>query len=97
MKIKECKICGNTFETSGSRITCSPECAKANQRNLAKESNRKRSGIPVKKFKRNTAVKDMAAEARKHGMTYGQYVGMMYERSGNGEINEQRQRDTNIS
>lgn len=54
VKIKKCKICGKTFETVGSRITCSPECAKANQRNLAKESNRKRSGIPVKKFKRNT-------------------------------------------
>ena len=78
MKIKKCKICGKTFETVGSRITCSPECAKANQRNLAKESNRKRSGIPVKKFKRNTAVRDMAAVAKEHGMTYGEYVGTLY-------------------
>lgn len=63
MKIKECKICGNTFETSGSRVTCSPECARINQRELEKESYRRRSRL--KKSKKNMTVRDIAVEARK--------------------------------
>ncbi len=88
MKIKKCKICGKTFNAAGSKATCSDECARINQNNLSRISYRKSRGLTVKKFKRNTAVRDMAAEAREHGMTYGQYVGMMYERSRNGEINK---------
>lgn len=80
MKIKKCKICGKTFDAAGSKTTCSDKCARINQNNLGKKYYRKSRGLTVKKFKRNTAVRDMAAEAREHGMSYGQYVGMLYEK-----------------
>ena len=78
MKIKKCKICGKTFNAAGSKATCSDECARINQNNLSRISYRKSRGLTVKKFKRNTAVRDMAAVAKEHGMTYGEYVGTLY-------------------
>lgn len=76
--IKVCKICGNEFETEVKRqqMCGSIECRREYQmqiwRKSKEKSARKRNKSNAKK------ITDLAVEARKHGMTYGQYVAKMY-------------------
>lgn len=67
---KNCACCGNPFVvTTHSRIYCSEECYKSMKAILRKKDK------PKKKSKKKVAsLRDMAKEAREHGMTYGQYV-----------------------
>jgi predicted nucleic acid-binding Zn ribbon protein len=70
---KNCACCGNPFVvTTHSRIYCSEECYKSMKAILRKKDKPKR-----KKKENVTSLRDMAKEAREHGMTYGQYVAKM--------------------
>lgn len=85
-KIKKCDICSKEYlATSERRRYCSDPCRKeANRRNI-RERNRQRAEkakesvlieVPEKK-KKEMSLTEMAAAARKAGMTYGQYMAKM--------------------
>lgn len=82
--IRECKICGKPFEASRSRVCCSDKCIKKNK-SLLSQANYEKTYIPKKtKRKRKdnaksnyNAIRDLTIEAREHGMSYGQYVGLL--------------------
>ncbi len=76
---KICKICSKEFESNNKRreMCGSVECRREYQSQLW----RKKQGAAVKKTKKNNNTKkivDIAVEARKHGMSYGQYVAKLY-------------------
>ena len=65
-KKPKCVICGNSFKPkNGNQITCSAECIEKDKarRNRAKQE-------------KDNTLSVLAAEARRSGMTYGQYVAM---------------------
>ena len=64
-KIRKCIICGRLITASRRYAYCSDECAGY----ASKEPGRK------SKQYRNELIR-IAAEAREHGMSYGQYVGI---------------------
>lgn len=73
---KYCPICQKAFYTKiPRRKTCSDECAK--EYNLMQEERRSLKYV-VKHGKRK--ISDVNAEARKQGLTYGQYVASLYEK-----------------
>ena len=68
---KNCEYCGKEFTQRGHKqIDCSVECRK----NIMKSSAWKQR---VSKPKKPSSIKEMAIEARKHGMSYGKYVAML--------------------
>lgn len=80
--IRNCKICGKEFETNGTPAKCcSKECSAENNRQNGKakykEYYEKRKAKKIKKSNMKQIV-DLTVEARRHGMTYGQYVAKMY-------------------
>lgn len=63
-KERACGVCGKSFVPTHENIKfCSEECRK-------KKSYRKKPAVEVKK----TTLNEIAALARKHGMSYGKYV-----------------------
>ena len=69
--VRECRICGKTFEaTQASSRYCSDECRR--------EGNRISSRLRKQKAKMriypNRELLDMAKEASKRGLSYGEYV-----------------------
>lgn len=73
MKTGNCIICGRKFElTSPNKKTCSLKCRRERERKLdnIRYSKKKHEA------KKNLSIVDIAVEARKRGMTYGQYVAM---------------------
>ena len=65
--MKRCKICGKEFEPScGAQKFCSTSCREISKR---RETNAKAKKKPV-----TMSLAEVAVEARKHGMTYGEYV-----------------------
>lgn len=101
--IKKCDICGKEYLATGEkRRYCSDPCRReANLRNI-RERNRQRAEkakesmfIEVsEKAKKGMSLTEMAAAARKAGMSYGQYEAQMELQSRkeekNGEINSKR-------
>ena len=69
---KTCKICGNEYETAAhNQKYCGDECRAAQKT---------KNYMPMKMSaykKRAKDLNDIATEARKAGMTYGQYVAQM--------------------
>lgn len=80
--IRTCKICGKEFDTNGTPAKCcSKECMEVNRININKKCTQAYKERHFgKKKKRNTSreIIDITVEARKQGMTYGQYVAQMY-------------------
>ncbi len=78
-KIKICPVCGKVFQDSH-RKCCGPECAKernkSRQRELAAERKQEKKREELKK----TSLARTAQEARRMGISYGQYVAMCYSR-----------------
>jgi hypothetical protein len=65
-----CKVCGDSFITKQpSRVYCSQECVVEGRRILDRLKR-------AKSKKKSNALIDIAVEARKHGMSYGQYVAL---------------------
>ena len=87
-KIRKCIICGRLITASRRYAYCSDECAgcaRAKMREIQEEhrkfitetrqkKNMKKPGRKSKQY-RNELIR-IAAEAREHGMSYGQYVGI---------------------
>lgn len=66
---RKCKVCGKEFESRSSRaFYCSTDCSnESSKRGYLKDK--------TKGYKQRTkSLSDIATEARKAGMTYGQYV-----------------------
>ena len=76
-----CKICGKQFTANTVRkMLCSEECKRENRIRKATEYNKKikeiKENAKKEKEQRETIV-DIAVEAKKAGMTYGQYTAML--------------------
>ena len=71
--IKQCACCGADFiYTIHNKRYCSPECAHKVQYEDRKAVNREQ-----KRKKKPKSVRDIAKEAKAHGMSYGKYVAQM--------------------
>lgn len=75
---KTCKICGKTFEGwNKDQKYCSVECKKINDRAVQEKYRKSLKEKEALAAKKRMAINDINEEARKQGMTYGQYVAMM--------------------
>lgn len=75
-----CKICGKEFTAENNKFRfCSPECKEEGIKlNIKNSDKRKAERLKAKKrTKTNMSLSEIEAEARKHGMRYGEYVGKM--------------------
>ena len=91
-KYNICPICKKKFRARGRRKYCNQECAKkANAKNALKRAQRIQAEHSVKEYtikqmkKENSVLRafeptinEIAAEAKRHGMSYGYFVGMMW-------------------
>ena len=84
--IIKCGICGKEFEGAGNRKYCSNECSHIAYTQQNKERWQREKGKPrernKKPKKRKSQLDAINAEARKLGMTYGQYQAMKYVKEG---------------
>lgn len=85
--IRQCKICGKEFESNGTPAKCcSKECMAENNRRRSREQNKERwqaeKAKRRKKYSNRQQIVDLTVEARQHGMSYGQYVALMYMKEG---------------
>lgn len=88
-EIGKCIVCGSEFEKKRSdHICCSKKCrnrynSKQSKERVAKHKEKKKQEMMreavrmSKKGENHHKIADIAIEARKHGMTYGQYVAKM--------------------
>lgn len=80
--IKQCKVCGKEFEADKhQRRCCSDECREINKKENERIASLRYRELRMKKRKKaenQQKIIDIAVEARKQGMTYGQYVAKMY-------------------
>lgn len=76
MVIKKCEICGEEFEArDGRQIYCSPECAGK----VPFDGIKKRRESKKEKVKNGGRIIEYNTKARQLGMSYGQYVAMLYQ------------------
>lgn len=100
LKECECVICGKKFMHSRYCVACSEECRRKHniQRILARYHENKSEDKPIRtekpKPKQNkvSSAWKIEAEARKHGMNYGQYYALMLQKQ---EIEERERRKAN--
>ena len=65
-----CRQCGKEFQTEhNSKMYCAHECYREAQNNLHREKRKKKKPM-------NLSLRELTVEARKHGMSYGQYVAL---------------------
>lgn len=72
-KMKICPVCGKQFKPWKRKVYCDKNCATIArlQRNKKKQE--------VKQIqKAECSISEVAAEAKRHGMSYGYFVGMMW-------------------
>lgn len=72
-KMKICPVCGKRFEPCGRKTYCDKKCTRIArlQRNKKKKE--------VKQIqKAECSISEVAAEAKRHGMSYGYFVGLMW-------------------
>lgn len=85
----ECVICGKIFLTNRpQKVTCGPECQHLRKNMLEKERRHSQTKIykeeqraeaaQVRKQKRIETVWEVRKKAEEAGMSYGQYVAMLY-------------------
>lgn len=91
-KYNICPICKKKFRARGRRKYCNQECAKkANAKNALKRAQRIQAEHSVKEYtikqmkKENSVprafeltINEIAAEAKRHCVSYGYFVGMMW-------------------
>lgn len=79
-------VCGETFESKNLRKICSPECKRKRNKQLTesykaevRDINTCKSVIPydvaMKDIRSKSTLTKNVEEARKHGMSYGLYMG----------------------
>jgi hypothetical protein len=72
-KMKICPVCGKQFKPWKRQVYCDKNCATIArlQRNKKKQE--------VKQIqKAECSISEVAAEAKRHGMSYGYFVGLMW-------------------
>lgn len=72
-KMKICPVCGKQFKPWKRQVYCDKNCATIVrlQRNKKKQE--------VKQIqKAECSISEVAAEAKRHGMSYGYFVGLMW-------------------
>ena len=72
-KMKICPVCGKQFKPWKRKVYCDKNCATIArlQRNKKKQE--------VKQIqKAECSISEVAAEAKRHGMSYGYFVGLMW-------------------
>lgn len=100
-----CSVCGKPYITNRSDSkTCSLECRHERDKMLARRRYHLEVGISNKfleeyKTEKKKATKvppahEIEAEARKHGMNYGQYYALMLQKQ---EIEERERRKANVT
>lgn len=72
-KMKICPVCGKQFKPWKRKVYCDKNCATIArlQRNKKKQEVKQ---IP----KAECSISEVAAEAKRHGMSYGYFVGLMW-------------------
>ena len=72
-KMKICPVCGKQFKPWKRKVYCDKNCATIArlQRNKKKQEVKQ---IP----KAKCSISEVAAEAKRHGMSYGYFVGLMW-------------------
>lgn len=101
-----CQVCGKIFLSDRrDRVCCSVECGHERNKQLAKERfknaywDKKKEKEEAKviyeppKRKKLPPAWEIEAEARKHGMNYGQYYALMLQKQ---EIEERERRKANV-
>lgn len=74
-KIRKCDVCGKDFQpNSSNHRMCSPECKKKGQILSMREFRKAKKTEKAKKRNLTKERININAEARKHNMSYGQYV-----------------------
>ena len=81
---KICKLCGKLFNGYGNQKYCSEECK---QEAGLRPNNSISKPRQVSRKEHKSEISSINAEARKNGMTYGQYQAMLFLKGGqeNGE------------
>ena len=79
---RKCAVCSRRYITTrANKKYCSTKCADIGEKRAAKKNSTKQESKKIiaqkKREERRKAIIDIAAEARKHGMSYGQYVAKM--------------------
>ena len=75
---RNCAVCGNLYvATRTDSKTCSKVCSRGWNKINSKRANQRASEQRRKEKQKKMMVNDIAVEARKAGMTYGQYVAKM--------------------
>ena len=71
---KRCVICRKTFKTVRSDVvTCSPYCQEIRHKEYMKKYNKNKRDETKKKKEKTMSIAEFDREARKMGMSYGQY------------------------
>lgn len=83
--LKECEWCGKEFDAyrDNARYCCIEHRRLAYRKRYKNKKYTVEDTEPKKKYPvKNNKLVNVAIEARKAGMTYGQYVGMLYLQKG---------------
>lgn len=73
-KMKICPVCGKQFKPWKRQVYCDKNCATITrlQRNKKKQEVKQ-----IPKAKAKCSISEVAAEAKRYGMSYGYFVGLM--------------------
>ena len=72
-KMKICPVCGKRFEPCGRKMYCDKKCTRIAQ---LQRNKKKQEVKQIQKAK--CSISEVAAEAKRHGMSYGYFVGFMW-------------------
>ena len=72
-KMKICPVCGKRFKPWKRKVYCDKNCA-----TIARLQRNKKKKEVKQIQKAECSISEVAAEAKRHGMSYGYFVGMMW-------------------
>ena len=72
-KMKICPVCGKQFKPWKRKVYCDKNCA-----TIARLQRNKKKREVKQIQKAECSISEVAAEAKRHGMSYGYFVGMMW-------------------
>ena len=71
-KMKICPVCGKQFKPWKRKVYCDKNCA-----TIARLRRNKKKQEVKQIQKAECSISEVAAEAKRHGMSYGYFVGLM--------------------
>lgn len=72
-KMKICPVCGKQFKPWKRQVYCDKNCA-----TIARLQRNKKKREVKQIQKAECSISEVAAEAKRHGMSYGYFVGLMW-------------------